>query len=83
MYNAANNKRENNMKENLWYIVSTGDAIQLPLFYAQHGEDVAAWIGCSRYAIFTAFSRAKKHGENIIKVKGYTVERQELEWEGR
>lgn len=71
------------MKGNLWYIVSTGDAMQLPLFYAQHGSDVAAWIGCSTYAIFTAFARAKKHGEKIISVCGYTVERQVIEWEGQ
>ena len=62
-----------------WYIISTGDVLQLPLYYAEHCEEVAEWLGCTPYAVFTAFARAKKRGEKIIKVMGYTLERQVLD----
>ena len=63
----------------LWYIISTGDALQLPLYYAEDTADAADWVGCSIYAIFTAFARAKKNREKIVKVMGYTIEKQVLD----
>lgn len=63
------------MKSNLWYVVSTSDALELPLYYALRCDEVANWIGCSPYSIFTAFARAKKVGKSVVKVCGFTVER--------
>ena len=66
------------MQAKMWYIVSTNDRLQLPLFYAVRCEDVANWIGCGTYAIFTAFARAKKKGRTVVSVMGFTIERQVL-----
>lgn len=62
-------------KKVLYYIVSTSDRWEFPLFYARHAEEAAAWIGCETGSVFRAFLRGRRCGKTVVNVMGYNIER--------